>query len=157
MYKNILMEVVNTMSSKETNEKVEVTTTTNEDTINIEEVIDRYAENNKNKKVLESVVKKDSDTIKSYILNHDNKAVDTEQYTADVSSVVKSTYKEEELIDYLKTLNIPGVIVTKEVIDMKALEDAVYHNQIKPEEIKPYIVNTTTYRLNVKALKKAKK
>ena len=39
------MEVVNTMSSKETNEKVEVTTTTNEDTINIEEVIDRYAEN----------------------------------------------------------------------------------------------------------------
>lgn len=151
------MEVVNTMSSKETNEKVEVTTITNEDTINIEEVIDRYAENNKNKKVLESVVKKDSDTIKSYILNHDNKAVDTEQYTADVSSVVKSTYKEEELIDYLKTLNIPGVIVTKEVIDMKALEDAVYHNQIKTEEIKPYIVNTTTYRLNVKTLKKAKK
>ena len=40
---------------------------------------------------------------------------------------------------------------------MKALEDAVYHNQIKPEEIKPYIVNTTTYSLNVKTLKKAKK
>lgn len=145
------------MPNNETTEKVEVTTTTNEDTINIEEIIDRYAENNKNKKVLENVVKEDSNTIKSYILNHDNKAVDTEQYTADVSSVVKSTYKEEELIDYLKTLNIPGVIVTKEVIDMKALEDAVYHNQINATDIAPFIVNTTTYRLNVKALKKGKK
>ena len=146
------------MSNENTITKPEEETITNsvnsgEMEKSITEVIDRYAENNKNKKILDKVVKEDSDIIKSYILNHKKDTINTDLNTAKVTSIVKSSYNEEDLIKYLKTLDIPGVIVTKEAIDMKALEDALYHNQIKPENIKPYIVNTTTYRLDVKAVK----
>ena len=146
------------MSNENTITKPEEETITNsvnsgEMEKSIAEVIDRYAENNKNKKILDKVVKEDSDIIKSYILNHKKDTINTDLNTAKVTSIVKSSYNEEDLIKYLKTLDIPGVIVTKEAIDMKALEDALYHNQIKPENIKPYIVNTTTYRLDVKAVK----
>ena len=67
---------------------------------------------------------------------------------ASLSSSNKPTFNEEEMIPYLKSLDIPDLIKTKEYIDMDILEDAIYHNQIDPKSLAPFKSDNITYRLN---------
>ena len=55
-----------------------------------------------------------------------------------ISTTNKPTFDEDALLPFLKELNIPDVVKTKEYIDMVALEDAIYHNQIDPKDLAPY-------------------
>lgn len=122
-------------------------------------VVKRYYENNTNLKSLKKAVESDSDTIKSFLLDHNDEDSDKISYVVDdvnanITKVVKNTMDEEPLIEFLKTLNIPGVLKTKVVIDEEALEDAIYHNMIDTIQLKPFMHESISYRLTVNRKKK---
>lgn len=62
-----------------------------------------------------------------------------------------SSINEDELLKYLKAkdINIPGLIKTKEYIDMDILEDALYHNLIDAKELVPFKTDKTITKLTV--------
>lgn len=55
-----------------------------------------------------------------------------------VSTRPNISWKEDDLLDYCKTLDIDGLVKTKEYVDMQALEDAIYRNEINPENLKKF-------------------
>lgn len=117
-------------------------------------VVKRYYENNANLKSLKKVVEKDSDTIKTFLLNNDNEDSEKIAYSVDginanITKITKNTMDEEPLIEYLKKLNIPGILKTKIIIDEEALEDAIYHNMIDATQLKPFMHESISYRLTV--------
>lgn len=117
-------------------------------------VVKRYYENNANLKSLKKVVEKDSDTIKTFLLNSDNEDSEKIAYSVDginanITKIIKNTMDEGPLIEYLKKLNIPGVLKTKIIIDEEALEDAIYHNMIDATQLKPFMHESISYRLTV--------
>ena len=117
-------------------------------------VVKRYFENNANLKSLQKAVEKDSDTIKTFLLNNNSDDSEKIAYSVDginanITKVIKNTMDEEPLIEYLKKLNIPGVLKTKVVIDEEALEDAIYHNMVDATQLKPFMHESISYRLTV--------
>jgi hypothetical protein len=65
----------------------------------------------------------------------------------------KASFRDEEIIPYLKE-NREGIAVkTVEVVDEEALEDAIFNGQITAEEVKPFMSVTETEAVYVKALK----
>lgn len=130
-----------------------------ENTNDFDVVVRRYYENNTNLKTLKKAVENDGDSIKAYLLSNNGEDSEKISYTVDdinanITKVVKNTMEEEPLIKFLETLNIPGVLKTKVVIDEEALEDAIYHNMIDPEALKPFMHETVSYRLLVNRKKK---
>lgn len=49
----------------------------------------------------------------------------------------RESFNEEKLIEKLKSLNINGVIKTKEYVDMDALENAIYNELLDASELTP--------------------
>ena len=47
----------------------------------------------------------------------------------------RENFNEDKLIDKLKSLNVSGVIKTKEYVDMDALENAIYNELIDASEL----------------------
>lgn len=47
----------------------------------------------------------------------------------------RESFNEDKLIDKLKSLNVSGVIKTKEYVDMDALENAIYNELIDASEL----------------------
>lgn len=130
-----------------------------ENTNDFDVVVKRYYENNTNLKTLKKAVENDGDSIKAYLLSKNGEDSEKISYTVDdinanITKVVKNTMEEEPLIKFLETLNIPGVLKTKVVINEEALEDAIYHNMIDPEALKSFMHETVSYRLLVNRKKK---
>lgn len=126
-----------------------------ENNVLIEEVVDRFYENNETLKKLKKSCEADKDIIKKYILDSDTPIViETNVAKASVVPVTKQSYKEKEFIEFLSAYEIPGLIEYKPVINMDVLEDSLHHNYIDPVDIQPFIVEDTTYRLDVKKVKK---
>lgn len=123
--------------------------------VNIVEVVNQFYENNENLKSLKKVCDKEKDTIKAYILSNENNDVSDNSIITDVAratvvEVKKQSFKEAELIEFLKPLDIPGLIEYKPVINNEVLQDSLYHGDISPKDIEPYLVEDITYRLDVK-------
>lgn len=123
--------------------------------VNIVEVVNQFYENNENLKSLKNVCDKEKDTIKAYILSNENNDVSDNSIITDVAratvvEVKKQSFKEAELIEFLKPLDIPGLIEYKPVINNEVLQDSLYHGDINPKDIEPYLVEDITYRLDVK-------
>jgi hypothetical protein len=72
-----------------------------------------------------------------------------EGINASLTITNKPIYAEEKLIEFLKPLNIPGLIKTKEFVDMEVLEDCIYHNQINAADLAPYKEDKFTETLRV--------
>ena len=71
-----------------------------------------------------------------------------------IYSVSKQCKFKDELVDFVKTTNIPNITKTVEVVDMDVLEDALYHKLIEPKDIEPYRVITEIPKLTVNKPKK---
>lgn len=54
---------------------------------------------------------------------------------AKISVQHRESFIEEALLNKIKTLKIPGVIKTKEYVDMDALEDAIYNEVLDASEL----------------------
>ena len=72
-----------------------------------------------------------------------------EGINASLTITNKPIYAEEKLIEFLKPMNIPGLIKTKEFVDMDVLEDCIYHNQINAADLAPYKEDKFTETLRV--------
>lgn len=71
------------------------------------------------------------------------KYVSPDGISLSVSVSNRTTYDEEGLLKFAHTVDINGLIKTKEYVDMDVLENALYHKQIDSGYIKPFIkVNT---------------
>lgn len=63
------------------------------------------------------------------------------EFETDSSLIAKLTHKqsesfnEEKLLAKMKELNIPGIIKTREYVDMEALENEIYNENINASEL----------------------
>ena len=70
-----------------------------------------------------------------------------------LSSRPNISWKEEELMEFCKTLKIPGLIKTRSYVDMEVLESLVYNKKVTTEQLKPFqvvIPDTETLRTTYK-------
>lgn len=64
-----------------------------------------------------------------------------DEFETDSGLIAKLTHKqsesfnEEKLLAKMKELNIPGIIKTREYVDMEALENAIYNEVINASEL----------------------
>ena len=88
--------------------------------------------------------------IKDILKNNNTFKYSTDEgINASLTITNKPIYAEEKLIEYLKQFNIPGLIKTKEYVDMDVLEDCIYHNQIDAANLAPFKEDKFTETLRV--------
>lgn len=66
-----------------------------------------------------------------------------------LSTQRKESFEEGRLIEFLKTKNIPGIIKTREYVDMDVLENAIYNETLGAAELAPFTVSNETQVLRV--------
>ena len=129
----------------------------------IEDKIKRYCENSEVVKSLKKECNSDKADIKAYLAEHKDYKPNSSKYSVKVSEVVNESVDEDRVIDILKRYwSSKGIrikcpwIKTQEVIDMEALEKAVYANEIPQEvllDIDKCRVKTVTTKLTYKIAK----
>ena len=85
-------------------------------------------------KALKSILK---ETLKDFGVT---KYVSNSGISLSVSSRPNVSFDENLLLDYCKKLNIPGLVQTKEYVDMEKLESLLYNGTIKAESLKQFQV-----------------
>jgi hypothetical protein len=75
------------------------------------------------------------DMLKEYGVS---KYVSTNGISLSVSSRPNIKWDEDKLLAFCKTLNVDGLVKTKEYVDMDALESAIYNSDIQAEQLKPF-------------------
>lgn len=124
--------------------------------INYNDLINEYFNDNTECNALKKKVKSANDTIKTFLMNEcENKTFVTDKnIVASISEAKSESFDEDKLIEFLEqNYDIPGVVVTKKIIDYNALEDAIYHNNIKASDLAPFKHSSISYRLNCKLKK----
>ena len=109
----------------EADEKSEPVVTGELDTI-IPQFYKDKAEMDKFKKVADAENKK----IKQLMLDANEDTHEAGEYIARRSVSERESLNEDKLIEVLKKHKIPGIIKTKEYVDMNALESYLYHNEM---------------------------
>ena len=97
------------------------------------EICDRFSAVEAEKKAYNGMIKRmmaDND-IKKY--------VSKSGISLSVTTSNRTTYDEDGLLGFARTSDVDGLIITKEYVDMDALESAIYHNKIDRASIKPFI------------------
>ena len=59
-------------------------------------------------------------------------------FNISVSTRPNVKWDEESLLNYCRTLNITGLIKTKEYVDMDVLESAIYNGKVMASSLKPF-------------------
>lgn len=73
--------------------------------------------------------------IKEYMTELNLTEFKDEDLTAKISIQNRESFNEARLLDKLSVLNVPGVIKTREYVDMDALEDAIYNGLVDASEL----------------------
>lgn len=60
---------------------------------------------------------------------------ESDDLVAKIGVQTRENFNEDKLIDKLKSLNVSGVIKTKEYVDMDALENAIYNELLDASEL----------------------
>ena len=127
---------------------------------NFEKVIERYAEEKQQMKLLEESAKEKNVFIKNKIQELDTDLYQTDKYKVSIQHSNRISMDEEKLIGIIKE-NIPedkrnGVIKTKEYVDFDILENLVYNSIIAAEKLEPAQIIKVTDSLFVKPVKTKK-
>lgn len=125
------------------------------------EELKAYVVNFYSQKSLADSYKKEADKLGKNIkeemanLSLNELALDEEGLVCTVTQVERKSFKENELIDYLKGVEkLPeNIVKTVEVVDEEALEKAIYDGFINAHELAPFIQKKVIPTLKVKALK----
>ena len=97
------------------------------------EICDRFS-------AVEAEKKAYNGMIKNLMNDHEiKKYVSKDGISLSVTKSNRTSYDEEGLLKFARTAKVDGLIKTKEYVDMDALENAIYHNQIDKASIKPFI------------------
>ena len=115
----------------------------------LESAINEYYSKNEEYKVADANKKTFNKVVKQLLQDNGiNKYTTDSGIKVSLTKTVTPSFCEEQLIPFLKELNIPNVIKTREYVDMEVLEDAIYHNLIDPKLLAPFKEDTVVYRLN---------
>lgn len=127
---------------------------------NFEKVIERYAEEKQQMKLLEESTKEKNVFIKNKMQELDTDLYQTNKYKVSIQHSNRISMDEEKVISIIKE-NIPedkrnGVIKTKEYIDFDILETLIYNGIIAAEKLEPAQIVKITDSLFVKPVKTKK-
>lgn len=115
----------------------------------LDEVCSQYYEYNQEYKSAETNKKLYNDMIKQILTDNGiTKYTSSDGIKISMITTNKPSFCEEQLIPYLKSLNLEGLVKTREYVDMEALEDAIYHGQIDAKELSPFKEDHFVTRLN---------
>ena len=121
---------------------------------NLNELLKSYYDITSQIKALENTKKTLNNSIKTIMATNKLNTYTSEDGYKSIYSVSKQCKFKDELVDFVKTTNIPNITKTVEVVDMDVLEDALYHKLIEPKDIEPYRVITEIPKLTVNKPKK---
>lgn len=122
----------------------------------LKNLIESFGEKNEIVKSLKKETDVLNTQIKDIMSKNANAIVDTEHFTAKYSVVTTESFDEERLISRLKELGKSSVIKTVEVVDMEALENAIYNGQIAGADLADCKVSKSTQKLVVSVRKEKK-
>lgn len=129
-----------------TTETIELTEETKQQ---LDEVCSQYYEYSQEYKSAETNKKLYNDMIKQLLTDNGiTKYTSSDGIKVSMTTTNKPSFCEEQLIPYLKSLNLDGLVKTREYVDMEALEDAIYHEQINAKELAPFKEDHFVTRLN---------
>lgn len=100
----------------------------------LDELIPTYYKNKEKMESYKKLVDEQNKNIKE--LMNGEYSYEVGKYKAVVSTSTRVSMDEQKLMMLLKANNIKGVIKTIEVIDMDALENLIYHNEIPKDVLK---------------------
>lgn len=121
--------------------------------LDINKIIDSYKESKDKENALKKVNTEMGNNIKSYFQTAGLNRVDTDKYTATVTTSTSESLNEELAIEIIKE-NLGGamlntVIKTKEYIDEDALEKLVYNGDFDITKLAKAKITKTTSTLRV--------
>ena len=74
-------------------------------------------------------------SIKDIMNELDMTEFESDDLIAKIGTQNRESFNEDKLIDKLKSLNVEGVIKTREYVDMDALENAIYNELLDASEL----------------------
>ena len=98
-----------------------------EENLTLDELIPVYAENKADLDQIEKVCKTQNAEIKKYMEELGEDEHTAGGYTVKYIVSERESMNEERLLEMMKKHNVPGVIKTKEYVDMDALENYLYN------------------------------
>lgn len=101
----------------------------------LEELVDSYYIHKEEEKSLKSVISEQNNEIKKQLmvdsLESDGKYIlNTSKVVATLANRQKVSMNEDKLLEVAKANGLESIIKTKEYIDLDALEDLLYNNQV---------------------------
>ena len=115
----------------------------------LEEAISKYYECNSEFNAMKATKDLYNGMLKNIFAdNHINSYVNSDGIKVSVTTTTKPIFDEDKLIEYIKSTGVEGIIKTREYVDMEALENAIYHGNIKASELQSFKEDkvTTTLR-----------
>lgn len=114
----------------------------------LEDAITKYYEYHSQYKAMEATKEVYNKLIKeTFEENNLNKYTTSDGIKASITITNKPIFDEDKLIEFIKSTGVKGIIKTKEYIDMEALENALYHGEIKASDLKPFKTEKVTKTL----------
>ena len=84
----------------------------------------------------DKLAKSDNAEIKRQMFALHLKSCDTDLGTVKISEQESKSFREDDLIQYLKDNGVAdGIVKMKEYVDMEALESAIYHEKLSKEVV----------------------
>lgn len=99
----------------------------------LDELVPLYAENKKNLDNFTKVCDSEKAEIKRQLETAGKKEHSAGGYTVKYVVSSRETMNEDKLLDVMRKFNIPGVIKTKEYVDMDALESYLYNHELSSD------------------------
>lgn len=101
----------------------------------LSDLIPSYYQNKSELDSYKKIVDNENELIKSQMQELSTKNYTVNGLTAKISTQRRESFNEEKLLNVLKSINIDGIVKTKEYVDMDALEDAIYSNKIPKDDL----------------------
>lgn len=107
----------------------------------MENVLTFYSLNNQFNSVKESI-NSVKDTITTLMSNLDLDVIEHKGLRCKLAKRTNTNIDEEGILEFCKTLNIDGLVKTKEYVDMDVLENLLYQKQLDSALVEKYIIKT---------------
>lgn len=122
----------------------------------LEVIVPRYGENKKQVDFFDKLCKTDNNKIKELMQQNKLNEFESGGYKATITTTTRQSFNEEQLLQKVKELKVKGIIKKKEYVDMDALENAIYKNQINAADLADCQITSNSLMLRIKEVKEKK-
>lgn len=120
----------------------------------LDSIVERYGNLKGEMDSYKKQVDADNKEIKSLMSSLGLKEFKSDNYTAKYTIAVSENFDEDRLVTKLQNLGIEGLVVMKPVVDMTALENAIYNGKVDAADLADCKVRKETPKLNIYKNKK---